>query len=82
MSITGYFPPTITFNTLPHADGSVTYEGQGYTVVGAVNGPLEAQRRDELPDEAFLEVNLRQASGPGGTLSLTLRPSPVYTYWC
>jgi len=68
MSTEGYFPPTITFNTLPHADGSATYEGHGYTVVGAVNGPLEAQRRDELPDETFLEVNLRPANGPGGML--------------
>jgi exosome complex component RRP46 len=59
--------PQVTFNTLPHADGSATYTHAGYTVVGTVNAPLEAQRRDELPEEAFLEVNLRPASGTGGT---------------
>ncbi|TVY39088.1 Exosome complex component, partial [Lachnellula subtilissima] len=39
----------------------------GYTVIGAVNGPIEVQRRDELPEEAAIDVNIRPAAGVGGT---------------
>ena len=48
---------------LHRADGSATASANGYTVVGAVNGPLEVQRRDELPEEATIEVNIRPATG-------------------
>ena len=48
---------------LHRADGSATATANGYTVVGAVNGPLEVQRRDELPEEATVEVNIRPAVG-------------------
>jgi hypothetical protein len=48
---------------LHRADGSATATANGYTVVGAVNGPLEVQRRDELPEEAAIEVNIRPATG-------------------
>lgn len=58
--------PTATLHALPHADGSAAYAWHGYAVVASVNGPLEAQRRDELPDEAVLEVHVRPASGGGG----------------
>ncbi|KAF2434054.1 hypothetical protein EJ08DRAFT_575722, partial [Tothia fuscella] len=52
---------------LHRADGSATYSYNGYTVLGAVNGPIEVQRRDELPEEAAIEVNVRPASGVGST---------------
>jgi len=58
--------PEVIFNSLPHADGSATYSCNGYTIIGTVNGPIEAQRRDELAEESFLEVNIRPASGTGG----------------
>ncbi|KAF1815787.1 hypothetical protein P152DRAFT_430077 [Eremomyces bilateralis CBS 781.70] len=53
-------------NTLPHPDGSATVSSNGYTVLCTVNGPLEAQRRDEQPLEAFIEVHIRPANGVGG----------------
>lgn len=52
---------------LHRADGSATYSANGYTVVGAVNGPLEVQRRDELPEDATIEVNIRPAIGVAST---------------
>ena len=63
--------PEVSFNSLPHADGSATYSCNGYTITGTVNGPIEAQRRDELPEESFLEINLRPSSGTGGMLVLS-----------
>lgn len=48
---------------LHRADGSATATANGYTVIAAVNGPLEVQRRDELPEEATIEVNVRPATG-------------------
>ncbi|XWW92195.1 hypothetical protein V2A60_000118 [Cordyceps javanica] len=59
--------PTAELTPLPKADGSATYSYGGYTVTGAVNGPLEAQRRDENPFEAVVDVNVRPAAGVGGT---------------
>jgi exosome complex component RRP46 len=50
---------------LHRADGSATFSSNGYTVLGAVNGPIEVQRRDELPEEAVVEVIVRPASGVG-----------------
>jgi exosome complex component RRP46 len=50
---------------LHRADGSATYSANGYTVLGAVNGPIEVQRRDELPEEAAIEIIVRPASGVG-----------------
>ena len=64
--------PEVLGNTLlshlNRADGSVTYSQGGYTVVGAVNGPVEAQRKDELAEEAAVDVILRPVSGTGGRL--------------
>lgn len=54
-----------SLSDLRHADGSATFSQNGYSVLGAVNGPLEVQRRDELPEEAAIEVNVRPASGVG-----------------
>ncbi|TID19036.1 hypothetical protein E2P81_ATG06014 [Venturia nashicola] len=52
---------------LHRADGSATYSANGYTVIASVNGPIEVQRRDELAEEAAVEVHVRPASGVGGT---------------
>jgi exosome complex component RRP46 len=54
---------------LNRADGSVVYEEHGYSVIAAVNGPLEVLRRDELSQEATIEVILRPAIGAGGERS-------------
>jgi exosome complex component RRP46 len=50
---------------LHRADGSAQYSAAGYTVIAAVNGPIQVQRRDELPQHAALEVNVRPAVGLG-----------------
>ena len=34
--------------------------------MAAINGPIEVQRRDELPEEAAVDVTIRPASGVGG----------------
>lgn len=51
---------------LHRADGSAKYSQIGYTVIAAINGPIEVQRRDELPEEATLDVAIRPAAGVGG----------------
>jgi len=58
--------PTVIFATIPTADGSATFSQNGYSVIGSVNGPIEVTRRDELPEEAAIEVIVRPANGPGG----------------
>jgi len=57
--------PQTTLSPLSRADGSATFSQSGYTVIAAVNGPIEVQRRDELPEEAAIEVNIRPAIGVG-----------------
>ncbi|EDU48835.1 conserved hypothetical protein [Pyrenophora tritici-repentis Pt-1C-BFP] len=57
--------PVVTLTHLNRADGSATYTHNGYSIIGAVNGPIEVQRRDELPEEAAIEVNVRPAMGVG-----------------
>ncbi|PBP19585.1 hypothetical protein BUE80_DR009595 [Diplocarpon rosae] len=59
--------PTAILSHLHRADGSATFSQNGFTVIGAVNGPLEIQRRDELPEEAAIDVLVRPAAGVGGT---------------
>ncbi|KAK0119214.1 exosome non-catalytic core subunit rrp46 [Cadophora gregata] len=59
--------PTAILSHLHRTDGSATFSQNGYTVIGAVNGPLEIQRRDELPEEAAIDVIVRPAAGVGGT---------------
>ncbi|KAG9248330.1 hypothetical protein BJ878DRAFT_433620 [Calycina marina] len=59
--------PTVVLSHLHHTDGSATFSQDGYTVIGAVNGPIEVSRRDELPEEAVVEVTVRPAAGVGGT---------------
>ncbi|KAF2489664.1 hypothetical protein BU16DRAFT_162381 [Lophium mytilinum] len=58
--------PQALLSPLHQADGSATYSANGYSVIGAVNGPVEVSRRDELPEEAAIEVNVRPAAGVGG----------------
>ncbi|ORY66386.1 uncharacterized protein BCR38DRAFT_339587 [Pseudomassariella vexata] len=58
--------PQALLSHLPCADGSATFSFAGYTIVGAVNGPIEVQRRDELPEEAVIDVVVRPAAGVGG----------------
>ncbi|KAI6711793.1 hypothetical protein JHW43_005669 [Diplocarpon mali] len=59
--------PTAILSHLHRTDGSATFSQNGFTVIGAVNGPLEIQRRDELPEEAAIDVLVRPAAGAGGT---------------
>jgi len=56
-------------SSLDRADGSATFSQNGYSVIGSVNGPIEVTRRDELPEEAAVEVIVRPATGPGGPYS-------------
>lgn len=60
--------PSVILSHLHRADGSATFSQNGYTVIGAVNGPIEVLRRDELPEEAAIEVLVRPAAGVGGKL--------------
>ena len=62
----GEATPIIGLSTLERTDGSATYSHNGHNVVAAVNGPVEVQRRDELPEEAVLDVLVRPAAGVGG----------------
>ena len=57
--------PNVDFSPLPHVDGSVSYAWAGFSIICSVNGPIEASRRDELAEEAFVEVNVREAKGAG-----------------
>lgn len=58
--------PEIAHHSLTRADGSATFSTDLYSVLAAVNGPVEVSRRDELPEEAAVEVNIRPSSGVGG----------------
>ncbi|KAI9680313.1 MAG: hypothetical protein M1829_001199 [Trizodia sp. TS-e1964] len=58
--------PAALLSHLHHTDGSATYSHNGYTVVCAVNGPIEVPRRDEHPEEATIDVIIQPAIGIGG----------------
>lgn len=62
----------ITLSPLHRADGSATYSRSGYSVIAAVNGPIDVQRRDELPEEAAVDVAVRPAAGVGGNYQLVV----------
>ena len=64
----GSTEPTAILSHLHRADGSATFSQNGYTIIGSVNGPIEVQRRDELPEEAVVDVIVRPAAGVGGML--------------
>jgi exosome complex component RRP46 len=59
--------PSALLSHLYRTDGSATFSHNGYTIIGAVNGPIEVQRRDALPEEAAVDVIIRPAAGVGGT---------------
>ncbi|KYK55540.1 hypothetical protein DCS_07503 [Drechmeria coniospora] len=59
--------PKAELSQLPNADGSATFSHLGFTVTAAVNGPVEAPRRDENAFEALVDVVVRPAAGVGGT---------------
>ena len=61
-----------TLSPLHRADGSVAYAKNGFSVIAAVNGPIEVQRRDELPEEAAVDVTVRPAAGVGGEHQLVV----------
>ncbi|KAL9944783.1 exosome non-catalytic core subunit rrp46 [Verticillium nonalfalfae] len=52
---------------LHRTDGSATFAHNDHCIVASVNGPIEAQRRDEDPFEAVIDVTVRPAAGVGGT---------------
>ncbi|KAI4226937.1 MAG: hypothetical protein LQ349_006801 [Xanthoria aureola] len=56
----------VVLSPLAQADGSASYTSNGYSVIAAVNGPVEVQRRDEIPEESAIDVVLRPAVGVGG----------------
>ncbi len=58
--------PNAILSHLHKTDGSATFSQNGYSVICAVNGPLEVGRRDELPEEAAVDVIVRPAAGVGG----------------
>ena len=60
--------PAAELSHLSKADGSATFLHKGFTVIAAVNGPIEVQRRDENPFEAVVDVIVRPASGVGGKI--------------
>jgi exosome complex component RRP46 len=66
--------PTASLSQVNSADGSATYACGGYAVIGSVNGPIEVQRRDEIPDEAAIEVNVRPAAGVGSRILIADEP--------
>lgn len=61
--------PTAELSLLHRADGSANYAHAGYSIIGAVSGPIEVQRRDELPEEATVDVIVRPVAGVGGEQS-------------
>jgi exosome complex component RRP46 len=59
---------------LRRADGSASWSDGQYSVLAAVNGPIEVQRRDELAEEAAIDVVVRPAAGVGGMLTFADAP--------
>ncbi|KAL9604015.1 MAG: hypothetical protein Q9219_000777 [cf. Caloplaca sp. 3 TL-2023] len=53
-------------SSLHRADGSASFSCNGYSILAAINGPIEVQRKDEIPEEAAIDVVVRPASGVGG----------------
>lgn len=53
---------------LPRSDGSATYSHAGYSIACGINGPIDVQRKDELPEQATIDVVVRPAYGVGGKI--------------
>ena len=66
LKMTNSTEPSAILSHLDRANGSATFSHNGFTVIGAVNGPIEAQRRDEHSEEATVDVIVRPAAGVGG----------------
>ena len=50
-------------------------------IIGAIDGPIEVQRRDELAEEAFIDVTVRPATGIEGTvIPLAINISYIYPH--
>jgi exosome complex component RRP46 len=58
--------PEIVQHPLSRADGSAVFSDGLYTIIAGANGPVDVQRRDELPEEAAIEINIRPSSGSDG----------------
>lgn len=59
--------PAIQLHTLQSADGSATYQSSVHTILCGVNYPLEVQYRSkELPEDTYIEVNLRPHNAVAG----------------
>ncbi|MCJ1470663.1 exosome non-catalytic core subunit rrp46 [Pseudocyphellaria aurata] len=58
--------PSTILAPLDRADGSAAYSYNGFSIIGGINGPVEVQRRDELPEEAAIDVVVRPIAGVGG----------------
>ena len=70
---------TVTLSSLERTDGSASYSSNGYSVICGVNGPIEVQRRDELPEEAAVEVNIRPVHGVGGPFAQPCKAGNGYS---
>lgn len=55
--------PTTSLGFLPRSDGSASFSQGRTSVIASVNGPMEVRIRDELPQEAYVEVIVRPAIG-------------------
>jgi exosome complex component RRP46 len=78
-AMTASTEPAATLPPLHRADGSAMFSQDGYTVIGAVNGPIEVTRRDELPEESAVDVIVRPAAGAGGMWSVKHMNIPQLT---
>lgn len=68
---------TTTLAPLDRADGSAAYSSHGFSIIGGVNGPVEVQRRDELAEEAAIDVVVRPVAGVGGIFVNLSTPSSL-----
>ncbi|KAF3932182.1 hypothetical protein ABW20_dc0108973 [Dactylellina cionopaga] len=60
--------PEITLCPLPQADGSCQYfcPTSRTSILTSVNGPIEVRAKDELPNDATIEVVVKPGIGVGG----------------
>ncbi|KAI9803086.1 MAG: exosome non-catalytic core subunit rrp46 [Piccolia ochrophora] len=65
-------PVHASYPQLNRADGSAAFSSGDYAVLAAVNGPVEVPRRDELPDEASIDVVVRPVNGVAALLQASV----------